>query len=56
MAGYPAVSCCLDRSLAQDNVADYFISVRYQVMSADPINFVAEANKLAEMIKQYDLI
>lgn len=29
--------------------------VRYQVMSAAPINYVAEANKLAELIKKYEI-
>ncbi|TPX18437.1 uncharacterized protein E0L32_011678 [Thyridium curvatum] len=29
--------------------------VRYQVMSATPINFVTEANKLSELIKQYQI-
>lgn len=31
-------------------------SVRYQVMAANQIDFVAEATKLAEMIKQYEMI
>lgn len=31
-------------------------SVRYQVMAANAIDFVAEANKLSEMIKQYEMI
>lgn len=38
---------------ATDWVSD--TRVRYQVMSAAQLNYVAEANKLAEMIKQYDL-
>ncbi|KAK2615883.1 hypothetical protein N8I77_002606 [Diaporthe amygdali] len=29
--------------------------IRYQVMTAAPLNYVAEANKLAELIKQYEL-
>ncbi|KAI3398201.1 hypothetical protein diail_9678 [Diaporthe ilicicola] len=29
--------------------------IRYQVMSAAPLNYVTEANKLAELIKQYEL-
>ncbi len=29
--------------------------VRYQVMSANLLDFKAEGNKLAEMIKQYDM-
>lgn len=32
-----------------------FNRIRYQVMSASPLNYVAEANKLAELIKQYEL-
>lgn len=30
--------------------------VRYQVSSAGPIDYVAEAKKLADMIKQYEMI
>lgn len=30
-------------------------SVRYQVSSAQPVNFSAEANRLAEIIKQYNI-
>ncbi|KAF3761125.1 replication factor-a protein [Cryphonectria parasitica EP155] len=30
--------------------------VRYQVMSAGPLDYVAEAKKLTEMIKQYEMI
>lgn len=30
--------------------------IRYQVMSAAPLNYVAEANKLAELIKQYEQV
>jgi len=29
--------------------------VRYQVLSAGPLNYANEAKKLAEMIKQYSL-
>jgi replication factor A1 len=29
--------------------------VRYQVMSAAPIDFKSEGNKLAELIKQYNI-
>lgn len=29
--------------------------IRYQVMNASPINYVAEAAKLAELIKAYEI-
>lgn len=35
--------------------ANAFARVRYQVMSAAPLDFKAEGNKLAELIKQYSI-
>lgn len=47
----------LKRPLPRDtsiNVLTPLNRIRYQVMSAAPLNYVAEANKLAELIKQYE--
>lgn len=38
------------------NVLTPLNSIRYQVMSAAPLNYVTEANKLAELIKQYEQV
>lgn len=47
------------RSIPRDasiDVLTLFKRIRYQVMSAAPLNYVAEANKLAELIKQYEQV
>lgn len=36
-------------------MTDLTCRVRYQVIGASPINFAMEANKLADLIKQYNL-
>lgn len=36
-------------------MANIYFRVRYQVTGASPINYVAEATKLAELIKMYNI-
>ena len=42
-------------SVPGEHRANGFVRVRYQVMSAAPLDFKAEGNKLAELIKQYSI-
>ncbi|KAK5987089.1 Replication factor A protein 1 [Cladobotryum mycophilum] len=57
MAAFEAVNCkkLSFRCRAKMDTFGDAQRVRYQVMSATLLDFKAEANKLAEMIKQYDL-